>query len=80
MGAKSTVREKPVMTDESRIRELLEKILDSGCTPEEACAGLPELLPQVREHLKRLRSVERQLETLFPSSGQIPETGVPNDE
>src|SRR5262249_899809 len=57
------------MRDESRIRQLLEKILDSGCTPEEACAGFPELLPEVCEHLKRLRSVEHQLDKLFPSQG-----------
>src|SRR5262245_10701772 len=68
-GGESRSLRKPVMRDENRIRELLEKILDSGCTPEEACAEIPELLPEVREHLKRLRSVEDQLDKLFPLSG-----------
>src|SRR5437899_5339432 len=56
------------MTDDKRIRELLEVILDSRSTPEEACAQSPELLPEVYERLKQLRCVESQLDELFPSS------------
>jgi WD40 repeat protein len=55
------------MTDESRIKELLEDILDSHCTPEEACAMCPELLPEVRRRLERMRLVGDQIEMLFPS-------------
>ena len=53
------------MTNESHIRAMLEEILDSRCTPEEACAESPELLPDV-PRLKQLRSVESQLDELFP--------------
>ncbi len=56
------------MTDDMRIRELLEEILDSHCTPEDACAESPELLPKVRARLERLQRVEDQIEVLFPSS------------
>ncbi len=37
-------------------------------TPEEVCAQHPELLSEVREQLKRTRTVEAHLEELFPSS------------
>src|SRR5882757_1124221 len=56
------------MTDENRIWELLEEVLDSGRTPEEVCAEFPELLPKLRARLRQIRSVDRQLEALFPSS------------
>ncbi len=56
------------MTDEWRIRELLEHILESHCAPEDACAECPELLPKVRQRLARLRRVEHRINELFPSS------------
>jgi serine/threonine-protein kinase len=56
------------MTDESRIRELLEEVLDSGNTPEQVCAKFPELLPEVHKRWRRLRRVVRGLDMLFPSS------------
>jgi serine/threonine-protein kinase len=56
------------MTDERRIQELLEKILDSRCTPEELCADSPELLSELRKRLRRLRRVANQIDELFPSS------------
>ncbi len=56
------------MTDEWRIRERLEYILDSQCTPEEACAQCPELLVSVRNRLKQIRQVENELDMLFPPS------------
>ena len=64
------------MTVETRIRELLEEILETGSAPEEACAGSPELLFEVQQQLKRLRSVENQLEELFPSSCPISGDGT----
>jgi len=54
------------MTDEFRIRELLEEALESGRTPDEVCAECPELLPAVRRRLRQIRRVERGLEALFP--------------
>ncbi len=56
------------MTDELRIRELLEEILESGSTPEEACAKFPDLLPEVCKRWKRVRRVAREFDALFPSS------------
>ena len=56
------------MSDERRIRELLEHILESNCDPEEACAECPELLPKVRKRLERMRNVENQIVAFFPSS------------
>jgi serine/threonine-protein kinase len=56
------------MTEDTRIREILEEILDSGAAPEEVCADCPDLLPQVRARLIRLQSLEEQVDEMFPSS------------
>ncbi len=56
------------MTDELRIRELLEEILDSRKTPEEVCTKSPELLPEVRRRWRRIQRVTRGLDALFPPS------------
>ena len=48
---------------ESRIQFLLEEILDSDLTPEDACREHPDLLPEVRERLARARAMEDHLET-----------------
>jgi len=61
------------MNHETRIQKLLEEILDSHLTPEEACVESPELLPDVLMRLTQLRAVEYQIDRLFPSS--IPGTG-----
>jgi WD40 repeat protein len=55
------------MTGDPRVLELLEEILDLGRTPEEVCASCPELLPQVRQRWRRLRTLEAQVEQLFPA-------------
>lgn len=54
------------MSHEERIGELLEEILDSDRTAEEVCARDPELLGEVCERLRKLRSVEAQIDSLFP--------------
>jgi serine/threonine-protein kinase len=56
------------MTD-PRVMRLLEEILESGRTPEEACVGTPELLRDVREGLKRFRVVNAEIDAVFPPSG-----------
>src|SRR5215204_2752369 len=53
-----------------RVMRLLEEILESGRTPEEACADSPELLWEVREGLKRCRDIEAEIEAVFPPSGR----------
>jgi len=50
------------------VRRLLEEILESGSSPEEACRSCPELPPEVREHWQRLRSLETQIGAMFPES------------
>jgi serine/threonine-protein kinase len=56
------------MTDDPRVEELLEQLLDSGGTPEEVCRDCPELLPQVRAGWKRLRTLKGEVEAMFPDS------------
>jgi eukaryotic-like serine/threonine-protein kinase len=53
------------------IAEELDEIADSGCTPEEACGGCAELLPEVRRRSRQMRAVEAELDALFP----VPEDG-----
>src|ERR1700726_2576303 len=56
------------MTEKTRIRELLEQLLETDSTPEVVCADCPELLPEVRSRWRRLRGVQNQVDELFPSS------------
>src|SRR5688572_25010975 len=66
------------MSDDPRILELLEEILDSGRTPEDVCADRPGLLWKVRERLARCRSVEAQIDAIFPPSGRaLPRARMP---
>ncbi|MDX2200140.1 MAG: protein kinase [Phycisphaerae bacterium] len=51
--------------DDSRIQSILEEILDSDLTAEEACREYPDLLPEVRERLARARALEDHLETVM---------------
>ncbi len=56
------------MGGDPRVQHLLEEILDSERSLEEVCPDCAELLPQVRERLKRMRRVEAQVEELFPET------------
>ena len=38
-------------------------------TPEEVCQDCPELLTEVRDRLRRLRELEAQVDSLFPTPG-----------
>src|SRR5262245_29315248 len=55
-----------MMHDEARIMALLEQILDSNCTPDEACRECPELLPVVCDRLNRFRSMQAEIAAVFP--------------
>jgi serine/threonine-protein kinase len=55
------------MSDEPRVQQLLEEILDSERTPEEVCADCPELLAELRKRWLRLRLVEAELDAMFPT-------------
>ncbi len=56
------------MSDEARVAELLEELLESGATPESVCRACPELLPEVRRGWQRLRALEAEVGALFPAS------------
>src|SRR4051794_28263266 len=55
------------MTDNPRLRRLLDELLDSGSTPEEVCSSCPELLPEVRARWRRIRQARAELDALFPA-------------
>jgi tetratricopeptide (TPR) repeat protein len=57
------------MPCDPRVQGLLEEILESGRTPEEVCQACPELLPQVRNRLRRVRAFESRVDAMFPTSG-----------
>jgi serine/threonine-protein kinase len=57
-----------VVNDDPRVYALLDELQESGGTPEEACRSCPELLPLVRARWARLKVLERELESMFPSS------------
>src|SRR5262249_49445342 len=54
------------MTDDPRIQQLLDKLLDPHATPELVCASCPELLPVVRKRWQQLRRLRADLDALFP--------------
>ena len=56
------------MTDEQRIWELVQEVLDTNKPPEEVCADWPELLWEVQKRWNQARRVDSQLEALFPST------------
>ena len=57
------------MAGDPRVRALLEAILESRATPEEACKNCPELLNKVRDGLRRVRELELEVDSLFPTTG-----------
>ncbi len=72
------------MSDDPRLEHLIEEILDSDCTPEEACTDCPELLPRVKVRLGQIRAADAQFDALFPTPGSSPtptgtaEAGLPH--
>jgi tetratricopeptide (TPR) repeat protein len=72
------------MSDDARVQELIEEILDSGRPVEEVCGATPELIPEVREGWRKLQVVRAQIGALFPDVGSLdehdptaPEIGLP---
>jgi serine/threonine-protein kinase len=55
------------MSDETRVGQLVDEILESDRTPEEICADCPELLAEVRERYREVRLLEAELDAVFPS-------------
>ena len=55
------------MDNNAQVLQLLEKMLDSGSTPEEVCADCPELLSALQEQLAQCRRLEAELNDLMPA-------------
>jgi serine/threonine-protein kinase len=58
------------VADNSRVEQLLDELYDSQATPEDVCSSCPELLPEVRERLWKIRRVEAAVDALFPKSSE----------
>jgi serine/threonine-protein kinase len=54
------------MSDDPRVQQLIDELLDSHATPEEVCASTPELLPVVRDRWQQICRVRADLDALFP--------------
>ncbi len=67
------------MRGDPQVQGLVEEILESDCTPEEVCEDCPELLNAVRHRLRRVRALEAQVDSLFPSSESAPTPPLPPD-
>ncbi|HEV3024153.1 MAG TPA: serine/threonine-protein kinase [Pirellulales bacterium] len=65
------------MTDEPRVRQLLDEIFDSHRTPEEVCSDCAELLPEVRRRWQQMRRVEGELDAMFPTSAREADAATP---
>ncbi len=65
------------MSRDPRVRGLVEEILATHRTPEEVCQTCRELLPEVRDRLRRLRELEAQVDSWFPTPGSSPEPVEP---
>ena len=60
------------MSDDARILQLLEEVLNSGRTPDDVCANSPELPPAVRARWEVCRRLNAQFDDFFR-----PETAPP---
>jgi hypothetical protein len=67
------------MSGDPRVQELLEEILESHRTPEDVCQACPELLTEVRERLRRLRKLEAEVDSWFPTPGSATGPSAPLD-
>src|SRR5215475_12119578 len=59
------------MTDNPRLQQLLDELLDSRATPEEVCGSCPELLPEVRDRWREMNRVRAELDALFPTPHEL---------
>src|SRR5262249_43379241 len=76
-GTRRQWSEARAMNGDPRLKALLEEIIETGRSPEEVCFGSPEVLPELRRRLCRLRALEAKVEALFPAQSSSPATPVP---
>jgi serine/threonine-protein kinase len=65
------------MAGTPEVLQLLEVMLDSGKTPEEACRDYPELLSEVRARWKEFCLIDAEMRALLPGLGTVPVGDVP---
>ena len=65
------------MTDNPRLRQLLDELHESHATPEEVCRSCPELLPEVRARWRAVCRVRAELDALFPAPGLLRASASP---
>jgi serine/threonine-protein kinase len=58
------------MTQDPRVQQLLDVLLDSQATPEVVCGSCPELLPVVRDRWRQICQVRADLDVLFPPADE----------
>ena len=76
----SAIQEEVVVPVDARVEQLLDVLLNSPITPQEACRSCPELLPLVQERWRQMCRVRADLDALFPSPGAgtvAPDEGAP---
>ena len=56
------------MTDDPRIQQMLDQLLNGHITPEEVCRSRPELPPVVRTRWRQMRCLRADLDALFPEA------------
>src|SRR5882757_6240451 len=59
-------------SDDPRVQQLLDELLESHAAPEEVCASCPELLPLVRTRWRQMRRLGADLDLLFPRREERP--------
>jgi len=62
------------------IDDLVDKVLETGQTPEEVCRDCPDALPEVRARVEKLLDEDAKLGELFPfpDSTEFRDTSVPS--
>jgi serine/threonine-protein kinase len=65
------------MAGNPRVLGLLEEMLDSGKTPEEACRDCPELLPEVRQRWQAFCHIDAEIGALLPGLRTRSDAGAP---
>jgi eukaryotic-like serine/threonine-protein kinase len=58
------------MSEDPRMNQLLDELVDTSSTPEEICGDYPDLLPEVRDRLRQMRLVQAELNALFPTPSE----------
>jgi len=59
--------------DGETVQRLLEHLLESGGTIEDVCAARPDLIDEVRQRWREVRSIQAEVDDLFPD--RVPTIG-----